>query len=66
MFQSQGDPAVEIGACKRDPAIVGAFDFDLVEDGEGGASMVDFAQAGEGGFEFGDRQFDGFHVGVWG
>jgi hypothetical protein len=35
--------------------------FDVVEYGEGGASVEDFAQAGEGGFEFRHGERDGFH-----
>jgi hypothetical protein len=38
-----------------------ALDFDITEDGEGGASVEDFAQAGEGGFEFRHGERDGFH-----
>jgi hypothetical protein len=61
MLKTDGGPAVEIGAGERDPTVVCALDFDVVEDGEGGASVEDFAQAGEGGFEFRHRERDGFH-----
>lgn len=44
MLKTHGGPAVEIGAGERDPAVVCALDFDVVEDGEGGASIEDFAR----------------------
>jgi hypothetical protein len=61
MFQTNSGPAVKIGASERDPAIVSALDFDVIKNSQGRASREDFTQTGEGGFEFRDGKYDGFH-----
>ncbi len=66
MFETHGDEAVKISAGERDPAVVGAFDFDVLENGQGGSWIDHLADSREGGFQFRDGQWDGFHVGAWG
>ena len=61
MFQPDGGPVIKISATERDPAIVSALDLDVVKNREGRTSREDFAQAGKGGFEFRDGEYDGFH-----
>ena len=54
LFQADGDVVIEIRPGKGDPAVLGAFEFDVAEHGQGAAFGNDFAEAGEGGFEFRD------------
>ena len=61
MFEADGGPTVEISASERDPAVVSALDFEVVQDSKGRASRKDFGQACEGGFKFRDGECDGFH-----
>ena len=61
MFQTDGSPAVKISATESDPAIVSAFNLDVVKNCEGRASREDFAQPGKCGFKFRYGEYDGFH-----
>jgi hypothetical protein len=66
MFETHGDKAVEVGAGESDPAVGGAFDFDVAENGQRWAWADDLAKPCDGGFEFIDRKCDGFHMGCVG
>jgi hypothetical protein len=66
MFEAHGDEAVKISAGEGDPAVVGAFDFDVLENGQGGSWIDHLADSREGGFQFRNGQWDRFHVSVWG
>lgn len=66
MFETHGDKAVKIGAGKGDPAVVGAFDFDVLQKRQSAPLRDHFADSREGGFKLRDWQWDGVHVGVWG
>ena len=46
---------------ETDPAVFGAFDFDVVEDRQRAATIDHFGEAGECGFEFRDGQSDWAH-----
>ena len=63
LFESQGDKAVEISPGEGDPAVGRAFDFDVMQDGQGGFWVDQFAKSCQSGFQFRHGECDGIHSG---
>jgi hypothetical protein len=43
LFQADGDVMIKVGAGQGDPAVLGPFQFDVTEHGQGAAFGDDFA-----------------------
>lgn len=54
MFETHGDKAVKISAGEGDPAVVGAFDFDVLQKRQSAPLRDHFADSREGGFKLRD------------
>jgi hypothetical protein len=61
MFETHGDEAFLVSAGEGDPAVVGAFDFDVLKKRSGAPLRDHFADSREGGFKFRHGERDRFH-----